>query len=214
MTKPTTILFSEAIGAFTFSVTSAVITYWYAENSQLSSSGVGAVSIGGSPRLYILFATVLFTWIGMLIGGIVGFNMVSGKSGRKLAGNLGLGSGFILFLILFLSFKLKQEISFIFVTSIAIMSLISSYTCGLMSYFLIRYASKINFTGFSHILMILASLVLPLTTFIVMPILYADTRNNLLKNLIESFGSSIIVIPPMLILWAIFLAVTGSTKVR
>ncbi len=212
MNKQTTILFSEGIGAFAFSVTSAFITYFYAENSRLSSSGFGAVSIGSNPKLYVLFAMILFTWIGMIIGGVVGFYIVFDKSSKKIPSSLGLISGLILFFVLYLSFKLKQEISFGFVITIFAMSIILSYLCGITTYFLTEYLEKINFARFGQIVMTLVALVLPLIIFVVTPLIYLEDRNNFLKTFIESFGSVIIVIPPMLFIFVVVLIFSDLSR--
>jgi hypothetical protein len=215
MSKQTSILWSESVGSFLFSACTAVVTYYYAKNSFLSSSGWEAISIGGNPSIYILFASILSAWVGMTVGGIIGINTLKEKpKGVFFAGGFGLLYGICAFFGLFISFKLHEEVSFGFIAVIFIALSVSSTLSGV---FIHRSTDAID-KDLDELPKILISLILPSITILGI-ILSQNTRtSNQPSNF--SFGGTIggilfyavLTVPPMLILWAVFSAIYNNSS--
>jgi hypothetical protein len=217
MSKQTSILWSESVGAFSFSAFTAVVTYFYAQNSFFSSSGWGAITIGSNSFISVLFASILSAWVGMIIGGIIGINTLKEKpKGDFFAGGFGLFYGVCAFFVLFISFKLHEEVSSSFIAVIFIALSVSSILSGVFIYRSTNIVDK----DLGELPKLLISFILPLMTALGI-IMSQNTRtSNQPSNF--SFGGTIggilfyavLTLPPMLILWAVFSAIYNSTSIK
>jgi hypothetical protein len=216
MNKQTSILLSEAIGATVFSICAMVISYLYAKNCSLPEGFAGFMSLQLSHRQYIWIISILSALIGMLIGGIIRLREIREKSNNIQTIVLGLVFGICTIFLLRVCFALNESANFILIYAITFVStLIIGVLCSMITSHSITYVSNLSISAFAEVALVLTTMVLPLTAFLIQSVMASfknDINNNLLSNLTNSLFSGLFIILPMLVLWAILTAFSNPKK--
>ncbi len=205
MSKLTTILLGEAIGASTFSICAAIITYFHAKNSPLRGGGFFNME---SPEIYALIFSIFGAWAGMIIGGIISLQVINENSNSpKFAGAIGLGYGIVAFLVLYSCLKLYPDVPTIFVVGILVATVISSFACGVLTFYAVDYTKGLQLSIFNEFSILIILVLLPLISLIILPLPGKDFIKIIL-NPIENCGyPAILLIPPMLVLWGVLILI-------
>jgi hypothetical protein len=214
MNREITVFLGESVGAFFFSLSAGLIIYLYAQSSNLSSVGSFDINVIGNAHLYAYYIAILFTWVGMLVGGVIGVLESLKKPSKIISIVISITIGVFFCLITFLKFNLKENTSSFFSFSLLVLSLIFMLLSGLVTSYIINHLKDVKFSNYSQILITLTGLILPLLTVLLLVLTSEHAKSNLAEKPLQMFlpyilFPSVLIIPPMLILWAMFLSISN-----